>query len=549
MSVKSKIMANSLLLLTLLLFISVYSYSTMRSIGNELETIAEDDIPLTAGITAVMVHQFEQASSLTRALLFAHMDNRQKEVNQQINKFNVLSEKVGENIKHAKLISEKGINFGHNQEEKKEFEHVEEQLIVIEKHHVDFEKHCHEIFRLLKANKLHEVDDALIPLEKEQDRLVQELESLIEEIGKFTEKAALDAEQHEHQAERVLIIIAVVATVLALATSIILSNRIVTDIKSATLIASGNLGDEIKFDSEDEIGELLLAMNGMRQKLLHMINEISGTTEQLSAAAEEISVIATETSTNIQDQQAETEQIATAMNQMNATVVEVSENVTRTATAAKDANAETGKGNSVVQDAVRGIQDLASKVENAAGVISDVEQNSENINTVLDVIKGIADQTNLLALNAAIEAARAGEQGRGFAVVADEVRTLAGRTQESTAEINSIIEKLQLGSRNAAQAMDDSQRQSHVVVQKAELVSNSLSAIADAVSQIDQMSEQIATSAEEQVAVSEEMNRNISHINNMASTNANGAKQTSEASQSLAKMASKLQVIVGQFKT
>jgi len=549
LSVKAKIMGNSIFLLVVIAFISFYANQNMRKIGNELEAIAEVYVPLTQRITSITEHQLVQTIHVERVLRLAHMQNQVSKIEEAINQFDLLSKKVNEEIKHAESIAKNGIEFGHNQQEIKEFTKVNAQLHKIEKAHSDFEHHSYNIFALIKKDDTDAVDGLSGLLEQEEDQLNHELASLLAQIGNFTQGAAMLAEEHEHKTEFMLMIMAFIALVFGLSTSLLLSNRIISDIKSATKIASGDLGDAIAVKSDDEIGELLHAMNGMRAKLLNMVSEISGTTEQLSTAAEQISVITTQTSANIQQQQSETEQVATAMTEMNATVVEVSANVTNTAEAAKSANVETEKGLRVVTDAVSGIRELAKKVENASLVISQVEQDSENINTVLDVIKGIADQTNLLALNAAIEAARAGEQGRGFAVVADEVRTLAGRTQESTAEINDIIEKLQAGSRKAAEAMRESQDQSNQVVEKAELASHSLSAIATAVSKIDQMSSQIALSAEEQISVSDEMHKNITHISEMANMNTVGARQTSEAGAELASMASNLQGLVAQFRT
>ncbi len=321
--------------------------------------------------------------------------------------------------------------------------------------------------------------------------------------------------------------------------------KVVAELKR---VAEGDLTSSIDVTREDEIGDLMRGLQSMQKRLLETISHINATTAQLSTAAEDVSVVTTQTSTNIQKQQSETEQIATAMNEMNATMREVAESVGNTSAAANGANAETAKGREVVEAAVHGIQQLSGQIENAAEVIAHVEKNSENINTVLDVIKGIAEQTNLLALNAAIEAARAGEQGRGFAVVADEVRILAGRTQESTAEINQIIEKLQLGSRNAVQAMNQSRELAKSVVDQAALAGSSLTTIAESVSRIDEMSTQIATAAEEQNAVAEDMNRNIVQIHDMATQNASGAHQTSLAGQDLARMASELQRLVGQFR-
>lgn len=236
------------------------------------------------------------------------------------------------------------------------------------------------------------------------------------------------------------------------------------------------------------------------------------------------------------------------MNEMAATVKEVAENVGNSAAAAHTANLETKEGRSLVNNTVENINHLAESINSAAEVVARVEQGSNEISKVLDVIRGIAEQTNLLALNAAIEAARAGEQGRGFAVVADEVRTLASRTQESTTVINQIIEKLQSGTSRSVAAMSDSRNQAVAVVDKATLADTSLQSIESSVAQINAMSTQIATAAEEQTAVAEEMSRNITRISDSATQNATGAVQTAQAGEELASIAVKLQGLVSAFR-
>ncbi|MFQ5644715.1 MAG: methyl-accepting chemotaxis protein [Thiogranum sp.] len=312
--------------------------------------------------------------------------------------------------------------------------------------------------------------------------------------------------------------------------------------------ADNDLSIHSDVHSRDEIGAMAGAFNSMMNKFRSLNQQVSGTSSQLAAASEELSAITEQTSQSIYEQQSQTEQVATAMNEMSATVHEVSRNITGTAQAAEEANAETAEGRKVVEDAIRAIQQLAGQVESAASVIHQLEQDSENISTVMDVIRGVAEQTNLLALNAAIEAARAGEQGRGFAVVADEVRTLAGRTQESTAEINQVIEKLQAGSRTAVEVMHKSCEEAQSVVEQATKAGESLSAISTAVARINDMSTQIASAAEQQSATTEEINRNITSISKMANETSTGAQQTATASGDLARLGAELQEVVGQFK-
>ncbi|MEQ6340207.1 MAG: methyl-accepting chemotaxis protein [Gammaproteobacteria bacterium] len=325
--------------------------------------------------------------------------------------------------------------------------------------------------------------------------------------------------------------------------------RGVAELERATArLADGDLNARVNNHSADELGRVAKAFNHMADRFKNTIGEVSGSTSQLAAAAEQLSAVSMQTSHGIAQQQSETDQVATAMNEMSATVQDVARNAEQAASAARNADAEAQKGKRVVGDNIDAIDALAAEVERAAQVIQKLEAESGSIGTVVDVIKSIAEQTNLLALNAAIEAARAGEQGRGFAVVADEVRTLASRTQQSTQEIQQMIQRLQVGASEAVKVMVQGRSQAQDAVKQAAQAGESLEAITRAVANITDMNTQIASAAEEQSAVSEEINRNIVTISQVGSQTAAGAQQTSSASEELARLAAQLQTLVGRFR-
>ncbi|MFZ5593131.1 MAG: methyl-accepting chemotaxis protein [Pseudomonadota bacterium] len=321
-----------------------------------------------------------------------------------------------------------------------------------------------------------------------------------------------------------------------------------TAIATMQSIAAGDLTLRVEVTSADETGKLLAALKAMLEKFHTMIQQINAATVRLAAAAEQMSVITDETGLGVRRQQAETEQVAAATNEMSATSQEVARNARLASEAAQRARQEAHTGKQVVDQTVTVIKDLAREVDATAEVIHKLESESGNIGTVVNVIRSIAEQTNLLALNAAIEAARAGEQGRGFAVVADEVRTLANRTQESTQEIRVMIERLQAGSREAVQVMEHGRNRTSASVEQAGKAGASLVGITDAVAAIANMNMEISSAAEEQRAVSGEINRNIVNISRVAEQTTLATQQMSQAGTELSSLAAQLQSLVSQFK-
>ncbi len=310
----------------------------------------------------------------------------------------------------------------------------------------------------------------------------------------------------------------------------------------------GDLTRRLDARGRDEIADLARAFNRFAEKVRSLVAGVAGSSAQVAAAAGQMSAITEASNGSVARQRAEIEQVATSMNEMTATVQEVARNAAHAASSAETADEQVLQGQRVVRDTVAAIEGVASEVEGAVAVMQRLEVESESISAVLDVISGVAEQTNLLALNAAIEAARAGEHGRGFAVVADEVRTLASRTQTSTGEIQQVIERLQAGAREATAVMQRSQTRVQDSVKQAQQAGVSLNEITGSVANINDMNTQIASAAEEQSAVSEEINRNVVNINQVAASVTEAASQTAEAGNQLAHLAADLQSSVAQFK-
>jgi methyl-accepting chemotaxis protein len=310
----------------------------------------------------------------------------------------------------------------------------------------------------------------------------------------------------------------------------------------------GDLTIVVDESAKDETGDLARAFNKFVTKLHKVISEVTDSTDQLSTAAEELSTVSQLTGQGVEKLSGETEQVATAMNEMTVTVQEVARNADQAASSAVEASSHAEKGGNVIKETVASVSRLTGEIDKSSEAIHKLKADSENISSVLDVIKSIADQTNLLALNAAIEAARAGEQGRGFAVVADEVRSLAQRTQQSTSEIELMIDKIQSGTIHVVDSMEKSREQTLLVVGKIDETGHVLTLITSSIVSINDMNCQIATAAEEQAAVAEEINRNVVNVQELTTQSAASTSQASTTSHELAKLGEALKNQVRQFK-
>ncbi|MBV4454341.1 MULTISPECIES: methyl-accepting chemotaxis protein [Pseudomonas] len=344
----------------------------------------------------------------------------------------------------------------------------------------------------------------------------------------------------------------VLAFIIAITVGVLITRLITRPIaqavQSAQRIAKGDLTQAIITERTDEAGQLLMALSQMQGGLKSTLVEIANASDQLASAAEELSAVTDESSRGLTRQNDEIQQAATAVNQMTAAVDEVASNAVSTSQASRQATTEAEDGRQQVEQAVSGMSAMVGEINDSTQSVADLAGQVREIGKVIDVIRGIADQTNLLALNAAIEAARAGEQGRGFAVVADEVRALAHRTQVSTVDIEKMIGEVQTGADGAVAAMNKSLTWANNTQTLAQNAGQALQRITASVAKINERNLVIASASEEQAQVAREVDRNLLNIQDLSTQTAAGAHQTSASSQDLSRLATSFNVLVSKFQ-
>ncbi|MCH4879027.1 methyl-accepting chemotaxis protein [Pseudomonas sp. TMW22090] len=518
----------------LMLVLGVFALNQMSKIRAAGEDIASASVPSVKSLD-----EFTQLTLRLRVLSYRLLTNREPDVQQKTYE---LFELRHQQIRAAQKVYEPLID---GPVERAAYD----QYLQLLGQYRQLEEQMKSLSRNNQVEDLRKMlnTELLANSEAVNTALARLLEINTQQIAETSHEAA---EQYS-SAFNLVVGLLVLASGLTLLFAWLLTNSITKPIanalQAAEAIAEGNLTRPITVDGEDEAGRLLLAMSKMQEKLRDTLQRISGSATQLASAAEELNSVTDESARGLTQQNNEIEQAATAVNEMTSAVEEVARNAVSTSEASKNATTSAGDGRDLVQETVSAIERMSADVQSTASLIGDLANESRDIGKVLDVIRGLADQTNLLALNAAIEAARAGEAGRGFAVVADEVRALAHRTQQSTSEIERMIGSIQSGTEHAVNSMRNSTERAESTLNIARGAGLSLDTINNAIVEINERNLVIASAAEEQAQVAREVDRNLVNIRDLSVQSATGASQTSAASNELSRLAVDLNGMVGRF--
>jgi len=459
-----------------------------------------------------------------------------------------------ENMKTFNGVISKKLNYMKKNQDMYSFEQSESMPKLI-KINTNYFKQLDEAIAIHSTDKYRtdiylvktEIAPLVVSIESEIGSLVSQLKTLITQTSKELQDEASQASGKVMTGMSIGLLVGVIIAFLISRMITLPINQAVHAMRDLAE-GEGDLTQRLDDKGNSELAQMSSGFNKFAVKVQSLVSELANCVENLSAVVRDVSGIVDQTQSGSQQLRQQTEQVAAAVTEMTATIQEVASNANLAADSAQQADENAHLGKNVVGETVASINALASEIETGVNVINKLSQDTESIGTVLDVIKGIAEQTNLLALNAAIEAARAGEQGRGFAVVADEVRTLASRTQQSTTEIESMIDALQVQAHAAVDAIELGQKKAQASVKNASNAGNALNEITNSVATISSMNIQIATASEEQSAVSEEINQNVVIISRVADENAGASDQLAISSNELERLAGELQKLVSQFK-
>lgn len=553
LSITQKMIALVGCLLALTLMVSTYSITKMKRVAVEIEAIAHDNLPLAKLMTDMTVHQLEGAITLERVFRAAGIESSQgKQQNQYQAQLMELVNKFKQEFNQSRQLLESSIEHAISPSIRSYLTNLEQDLDSLGREHQEFERKLNDLLNELSSGrevKLLVADAEHI--EQLQINLDQHLIDILFKIEQATEQSVLVAEQEEREALWGMIYLSVFAIIFGLLLGFAFSKQIVIAIararKLANEMAEGNFSQRAKVTTGDEIGQLITSMNTMAQSLSHIVGEVIDRANTIASTVTQLASSAESNKQSVQKQQANTEQVTSAMTQMASTITEVASSAEESSAATARAQENARYSCDILSETETVSCQLVANAQQSQQMIVELEASTRQIESFVLVVEGISEQTNLLALNAAIEAARAGEQGRGFAVVADEVRALASRSQQATHEIKGLIQTLVERAQTATKMIDSSDRQIEESFSSITSAKNQLDSINLALLELTSANTQVASASEEQSVAADEISHSMAGIRDAGETIMLSVQETAQASEELAQQAQGLKLLMGRF--
>ena len=548
LSLVNTIIILAITLFTIQLISSLSSIIRINTMGVHIQEIAGIFMPLTKNTTLITEHQLAQEIEFERVFRFALIADARanKNFKHAVQAFNSLNSSIEKELNESHHLLELATEELTDENALAQIAELKKINDWIEKHHADWVVEVEKTFALLALGKTQEVKDLAEHIETEAVALEKQVTGMLKKIELFTEESLHNLKSEEEYVLMVAGIILLISFIVTLLATRYVTKNVSQNISelrdSIARISKGDLVTKVTSSLSKEFG-----INLMRQSLYKTLSIVESSSHKMLHASNELAQVSADVSKTIDQQALQIEQISSAMTEMEATSVEVAHHAESTKASTLCATEQVLESKATIENAMNLISQLTISLESSSNNIKELETHSGQISSVLNVINGIADQTNLLALNAAIEAARAGEQGRGFAVVADEVRNLAKRTQESTIEVENMIGLFTRGTSEAVLSMSQSTIQGNSSKTATQDTNNIISDIQSAIHEINDMNDQIATAAEEQSCTSKELSRNTISINQLSNDNLLSVSQISKASEELAQISMQLKEQLSQF--
>ncbi|MCX8030081.1 MAG: methyl-accepting chemotaxis protein [Thermodesulfovibrionales bacterium] len=540
LKVRNKLLAIFAIILFLSLGTSLINYIEFKQVKDNLRLIVEDRYVKVNKLNEIKGDILTIAEILRNILLI----DDQKQIDSYISKVREVQAAVGDKLKYLEGVIR-------SEEGKKLFSELKTAR-------EEYIKEREKQFSLLKEGKKKEAKESLLGgVANAQNKYLNTVEKNIQFQEKMMDKTVKEADSDYRQSIIIMIISSIISFIILAFSTIILTKSISNPLTKCTSVAEsiseGDLTKKLEVDqnriSKDEVGKLTLATSIMSEKIKGMLSELKITADTLASASQQLSASSEQMSRGVAEQSGRASQIATSSTEMSQTVIDIAKNASSIAASAVDTAKIAKSGQEIVDKAVSEVKAIAQTVSESAGLMTSLGEKSKQIGDIVNVIKDIADQTNLLALNAAIEAARAGEQGRGFAVVADEVRKLAEKTSKATSEIATMISAIQNEVQKAVNSMNEGTKRVEIGVEYSSNAGKALNDIVKSVDNLQSMVQQIASATEEMSSVSEQISNDIETIANVSKETSTASEQIAQSSSDLARLATKLTDLVRQFKT